>query len=421
MATTSENMLTTPNHFKNEVGTTPSQPGGGKGKKPRTWRMFALFALIVLVVGGGAAFLIPYLHTTLPASTATVTLNPANKDISTPFTVTAVTGQPNASLNQVGARLLSSTTTQSVTVKATGKGHQVATRARGILVISQLTGTLSAGGYVMSSNSGVAIHFSLSTSFTSDKTLYVLVEAEKAGPVGNIPAYDFDGYYSTGDIEFYVQNPEPFTSGRNAYDYTFVQQSDIDGAASSLVSKLTPGVQSAVQKQVQAHELLVSDMRVTSKVSANHKANDRVNTVAVTVSVTSKAEVYKPQEVQAIAVALHKDDIASQLGANYVLVGDVVVAPPVVQSTLDDGTATFLVKTEGVWVYHFSDAQLRSLAQSITGKTQTDAMTLLDKQKGVQKTSLITSGGWGTALPTTPGDIKFNVVNVPGLQATSTS
>ena len=155
--------------------------------------------------------------------------------------------------------------------------------------------------------------------------------------------------------------------------------------------------------------------------NANHKANDRVGNVTVVVSVTGKAEVYKPQEVQAMAVQLHKIDTATRLGADYVLAGDVVAAPPVVQSTLDNGNVSFLVKTEGVWVYHFSDAQLQSMAKAIAGKTQTDAMTLLAKQKGVQKNSLTTSGGWGTALPTTPGDIKFKVVNVPGLQALPTS
>lgn len=368
-----------------------------------------------------AAFLVPYLHTTLPASAATVTLTPVQQHISTDYVVTAATGTPDVSQNQVSARLLSSTLKESVTVKATGKGHQDATNAKGKLSIRPIMGTLSVGFYYLTGGDlKVDIGFNVKTPLTSDTT--VDAQALLRGPVGNISAYGIDGYYDFGKgIVIYAQNPQPFTGGQDAYDYTFVQQSDIDGAATPLVSKLTADVQSAVQKQMQAHEQLVNDVQVTSKVSSNHKANDRVGNVTVSASVASKAEAYKPQEVQSMAVNQHKNGTATRLGTDYVLVGDVVTAPPVVMSSLDDGTVMFLVKTQGVWVYHFSDAQLQSMAQAITGKTEADAITLLAKQKGVQKNSLTTSGGWGTALPTTPGDVKFKVVNVPGLQALPTS
>jgi CHASE2 domain-containing sensor protein len=43
---------------------------------PRRWRFWALIALIILLVGGSAPFLIGWLSTVLPAATATVTITP---------------------------------------------------------------------------------------------------------------------------------------------------------------------------------------------------------------------------------------------------------------------------------------------------------------------------------------------------------
>ena len=188
MATTSEDVLKATSDIKHEVGTMPSQPSGGKGKKPGRWRWFALIGLIVLVGGGLAAFLIPYLHTTLTASAATVTLTPAQQHISTDYVVTAVTGTPDASQNQVSARLLSSTLKESVTVKATGKGHQDATYAKGKLSIRPIMGTLSVGFYSLTGGDlKVDIGFNVKTPLTYDTT--VDAQALKTGPVGNISAY----------------------------------------------------------------------------------------------------------------------------------------------------------------------------------------------------------------------------------------
>ena len=209
--------------------------------------------------------------------------------------------------------------------------------------------------------------------------------------------------------------------GRTHHDYTFVQQSDIDNAATPLVSQLTSDAQAAVQKQLRANEQFASTPECVPKTNSNHKANDRVNDVTVTVSVTCTGQAYEPQAVQSMAATWFKSDTASQLGAHYALAGDVLTSSPVAQPGSDKNRVSFSVNVQGVWVYQFSDTQKQNIAQLIAGKPLADTQALLQKQTGVKKATVKTEGFWGSAMPTSPSDIKFIVLSVPGLQATPTS
>lgn len=391
---------------------------GKQWKMPRRWRLFALIALIILLVGGSATFLISWLPGVLPAATASVTITPTSQHLTKAYTISAVTGTPDASQNQIQARALSFTTkAQSKTVKATGQGHQEATAATGKVTISPQSGTLTAQLISLPSNSGVNVIINVTNSISSGSQTFD-ASAENAGSGGNIPAYDLDAsYHLVADpgINFYVQNTQAFTGGQDAHDYTYVQQSDIDDATAPLVSQLTSDAQASVQQQVQANEQLASDPQCTPTIKANHNANDRVSDVTVTVTVTCEGKVYDTQAAQSMASDLLRSDAASQLGAHYALVGDIVIGPPQVMTT---DLVSLNVSAEGIWVYQFSDAQKQTFAQLIAGKPLTDAQALLLKQEGVRKVTLSTAGGWGRALPTSPSDIKFTMAPVPGLQAT---
>src|SRR6266568_403805 len=78
-----------------------SPPRGKRWKMPRRWRLFALIALIILLVGGSATFLISWLPGVLPAAAATVTVTPASQHLTKTYTLYAVTGTPDASQHQV--------------------------------------------------------------------------------------------------------------------------------------------------------------------------------------------------------------------------------------------------------------------------------------------------------------------------------
>lgn len=396
-------------------------PEGRRWQMPRRWRLFALIALIILLVGVGASFLISWTVSVLPGATATVTMTPASQHLTRVYGIFAVTGTPDASQHQVQARVLSHTAkAPSKTVKVTGKGHQEATVAKGKVTISPSTGTVPASNLRVPSNSGVNVLVDVTNSISSGSQTFD-AWAENAGSGGNIPAYDLDGSYhlvSDPNVNFYIQNTQAFTGGQDAHDYTFVQQSDIDSVATPLVSQLTSDAQAALQRQVRANEQFASTPECIPNIKTNHKANDRVSDVTVTVTVTCKGEVFDEQAARSMASDLLKSNATSQLSDHYALVGDTVIRTPQVATTTETGTITLNVSAEGIWVYQFSEAQKQTFGQLVAGKPLTDARDLLLKQEGVSKVTLTTDGGWGSALPESPNDIEFNMLVVPGLKTT---
>lgn len=388
----------------------------------------ALISLILLLIVSSLPFIVPYLLAILPASAATVTITPASHHLAQTYTIQAVTGTPDASQHQVGARFISYTTPKkSLTAKATGQGSEGVTEATGTLVFSNATGSFVIFAQTFGDASGIGLTIDSSLTIFPGQTVSVFAHAAQAGSTGNVPANDINGTFNVGQSgtqigTVYIQNPNPFSGGQDQ-SYSIVQQSDIDGAVGSLQDQLTSVAQMGIQKQLHMDEQLVIDtssgtgngIQCTPKITPNHAANDRAANVTVTGSLTCRAEAYVPQEVQSTAADLFKSDAASQLGAGYALVGNLVVGTPQLQVANADGTTEFSVDTQGVWVFQFGDAQKHLLAQLIAGKTQTNTTALLLKQRGVRKVSIKTSGGWGTALPTSPDGIKMVVLSVPGL------
>jgi len=397
---------------------------GGLWKMPRRWRLLALIALIILLVGGSATFLISWLPGVLPAATANVTITPASLHLTKSYTISAVTGIPDAAQNQTQARVLSFTTkAQSKTVKATGQGHQDATQATGKVVITAY-GEMTSGDWHITSNSGINVTFTIDSDISSGTHTFP-AHADDPGAKGNILAYDLYADWAWQDnpsqVLFHSDNPQAFTGGQDAHDYTFVQQNDIDGAVTPLVNQLTSDAQTAVQQQAHTNEQFAGSPNCTPNVKANHKANDSATAVMVTVTVTCNGVVYDPQAARSMAADLLRSDAATQPGANYALIGDTVIGTPLVATTDEHSTVTLNVSAEGIWVYQFGDAQKQHIAQLIAGKTLSDARAILLKQEGIRLFHFATNGGWGRALPTSPNDITFTVAPVPGLQAQATT
>ena len=376
----------------------------------------ALIVLIVLLVGSSLPFLVPYLHTILPASTATVTITPVSKNFSNTYTISAVTGTPDASQHQVGARLLSYTTpSKSVTVQATGQGTEGATEATGTLIFSNSTGSFTIFAQTFADNSGVGLVIDSAFNIVPGQTVSIFAHAAQAGSNGNVPVDDINETSNVGPGlgTIHVENTSPFTGGTDR-TYSFVQQTDIDAAANGLESQLTSDAQTAVQNQVRTNEQLASDIQCNPKISSNHQANDRASDVTVTVSEKCQGEVYDLQAAQSMATDLLNSDATSQLGASYALAGNVVTGTPAIVSTDQGGTVSMNVDAQGVWAFQFSNDQKQNLAKLIAGKTQADTTTLLLKQQGVRKVSITTSGGLGAALPAVD-NIKMLVLSLPGL------
>lgn len=381
--------------------------------------------LLVLLIVGSAVLAVPRIAGLLQgggpgaAGSARITITPASQDVKNTFVISAVTGTPDPSQYQVGARLLSSTTpAQSQKVSATGSKQNAAVQASGTLVItcraSSSPITIPAGT-VFTGTDGTQVATD-ATVTTSGCSTTVSAHAVQPGTSGNIAANDMNQPYSGYDIN----NPAAFTGGQGPQTITTVQQTDIDGAATTLEAN-PPNAQLVLQGQVHTNEQMIGTPQCTPNVTSDHKAGDQATSVTVTVSFTCTGEVYDRDGALSMAAKQLTTQAATRPGPGYTLVGKIATA--LAQAALADastGTIKLTVNAEGIWVFHFSAAQKLSLAKLLAGKSKKDVQSLLSARKGVSSISIQVSGGDGNTLPADPGQIAIVVQSVPGVQATAT-
>jgi len=390
--------------------------------------------LLTLLVFGGLfiAFLGP-LKNLIPgvAPSSTITITPASSDLTNTFGIFGVTGTPDPSQRQVQARLLaSSAPPQSKTV------HTIATSTPG----TQATGTITFyNSAFVDQQIGVGTDFLLANGvhIITDRKVdipkasgtapniqrgmaSVSAHAGSVGPGGNIAALTIDKACCSADSSIFAKNLAAFTGGRDPQQGgPFVQQSDIDGAASALEKILTLQAQNAVKGQIHPNEQRVNPVQCAPDVASDHNVGDRATSVTVTVTVTCTGEVYDQHGAQLIATNLLKQQAAKTPG--YALVGGLITK--VTQIMVTDpqkGTLVLQVKAEEILVFQLSDAQKQALANLIAGKSKHDVQTLLLKQAGIARANIVLSGGDGNTLPADPTQITIVVQSVPGLPGPAT-
>ena len=385
-----------------------------------------LIVLLLLVLLTAVYALV--LRPRIPAASATIRITPTSRTVvdNGANTFTATIGDASSANNPIGThRIARTTASQSMKVPATGKGHQDATTAQGKVSVSILQGHTSTSiltNYYLTSSSGVKIVIEglggplipLSGS-TVDYSAY----ADNPGASGNIPAYDINGTFvgvQDPSLILSIQNTQPFTGGQDASDYTFVQQSDIDTATTTLNNNLTnavSAVQSAVQGQLASGEQFMNGVQCNPHVTSNHKGNDRASDVTVTVASECAGIAYSTTKLTDFATTQLSQSAASQFGAQYALVGQVEAQIPSASVTGD--TVAYILSARGIWVFQVTDSVKQHFATLISGKPQDDATALLSKQPGVSAVNVQTSGGLGTAVPSSKENIQINVSNVKGL------
>lgn len=403
----------------------PIDNNQNKEKRPNFTRrglLIALLVVLLLALTGLGAFA----YTLIPAGSATVTLTPSTQHVgNSGYTVTLVSGQADATQGQVAAHNISfSAKPQTKTVPATGKGHQNATAATGKLTFSNVGKDSDiAPNQTLTSNSGVQVITDGEVVIKVGGTATVSAHVATAGAGSNIAAFDVNNTYNVIDSKTQqilttvtVQNTAAFTGGQDASDFTFVQQSDLDGVSTPLVSQMTSEAQAGAQQQVGPNEKLVSDLKCNPVVTSDNKVNAHATTVTVQVTVKCLGEAYTDQALQAMAITLLKADATQKLGSNYALAGNVVTATPTLGNVDPNGTATFSVKADSIWAFQFSDALKQQMAHAIAGKSVSDSTAILQKFTGISKVSIQTSG-FGGAVPSNPQNITFNATSVAGLHA----
>src|SRR5262249_18837898 len=162
-------------------------------------------------------------------ATATVTITPDTKMLHTQTTLT-IAANPKGSQVQ-GRTLAPISLTASKTVPATGRGHQDATRATGVITFYNADSqsvTVPAGvsfpvqGVTVVTDETVTIQAAIPPSFGTGITPAHVVQV---GSIGNVPAR---AIYTRccGSVLVTATNTVPFSGGQDAKDYSFVQTSD---------------------------------------------------------------------------------------------------------------------------------------------------------------------------------------------------
>lgn len=355
-------------------------------------------------------------------TTAQVSIQPSVKNMHNIAALAVVIDHPDAAQHQiVGARLLSMTATQTMTLAATGKGNvPKATAASGIMemiayVPTYGSASISAGGTITGDDGITVVVDQSATAYTSQR-VYFRVHVATPGSHGNIPAYSFhylDNPTGSYRAEFY--NVTPFTGGQDAGPYTFVQQHDITVGEQKLTSTVEQGILATLPTKMVSNEQWVSSPICTSKAIANTAPGQRVQNFQVKATATCSGEVYDTQVVQMAATQEFTATAQSELGESYQLLGKIVTIITGVQVTNEQqGALSVSLLSKGTWIYHFTIAQKQYLVQLIRGKSIEIAQKLLLQQEHVEHVTIKTMYGfwiWNTV----PTDMnKISIVTPQG-------
>ncbi|MBA2679719.1 MAG: hypothetical protein H0U76_15130, partial [Ktedonobacteraceae bacterium] len=405
----------------------------------------------------------------VPATSATVTITPASADLQNAYTIAAVTGTPDATQHQVGARLLSVTTqAQSKTVNATGQGTTSGTHATGELIVyncdtvnpvnfpagSAITNTYSDGGapssLVIVTDTSI-VNLPPGNPPSNCTSIVIPGHVQQIGTFGNFPinkgasssinspntplgsslhalSSPYSPHFPTtslsggpsafghlyGSCSSYCWaafNNGAFTGGTDPQPYTIVAQSDMNNAVNSINQ---PDAQQTLQGEIHPNERLVGTPSCKPSVNSNPVVGVQATKVTVTVTFTCTGEVYDQSGALAEAKQWLIQDAAKNPGTAYTLVGKVVTMQQGQAMDTGQGTITISVMAEGVWAFQFSDAQKAQLAHLLAGKSKSDAQSTLQGQQGVKQANIQLSGGNSNTLPGDPSQITIFVQSVAG-------
>ncbi len=386
------------------------------------YQRLKLWQRVVLALLALALLFALYIH--IPALGATVTITPVQRMLNGDYQISVGTGSPSANVIQ-GRKISLSSEQKSQTVAATGKGHHDATPSTGKLVVSQIHldsgGSTPVGNSILTSTSGVQIKTTEIVTVSEGGTVTQSAEAVTPGMGGNIGPYDINFPVDITDSitharvgTAYAANPDGFSGGSDASDFSYVQQSDIDTVTNNFSKQLTSDTRAKITQQIKADERQAADIQCTPKSSSNHNANDQSNDVTINFSIACAVLVYKDQDLQQAAIAAYKADGLARFGEGYDVVGNIQVTP-IVPNDASVDSAHFTFPISGIWTFQWTLQRQKELLNMIAGKPQDEARQIISGRESVKEISI--SGNWfpGSALPANPNDIKFAVTKVSGL------
>jgi hypothetical protein len=370
-------------------------------------RSYILVPLLLLFIL--TASTVSYLFVLPTLASADVTIVPYSKTVHQQMTIPiAVDGRTGVQ----GRSLESINLARSVVVSATGHAHEEATAATG--VITFYNGdvqpiTIPAG--VSFQVNGIAIVTTASVTVQAavdplKGEANVPAQVVGAGAIGNIPAHAFYTRCCGSEL-ITVTNVTPFSGGRDARDYSFVQSSDIQNATSLLLPPLTTKVTAALTKQLESSESLIPPL-CTPKTIASKNPGEEATQVHVTVVQTCKSVAYKSASLQSVATSLL---IASQKLDHFEQVGTIELT--VTNAGTDGRSAHISASITGTWVYTFSSPEVTRLKHIIAGKSQQQAKATLERVNGIASVSIhVQRLDFKDLLPTDPQHISLQFFSI---------
>ncbi len=277
------------------------------------------------------------------------------------------------------------TLTQSKTVPATGKGHQPATQAHGVVTFYNtlpqeqtiLAGTLltASNGELFLTDSDVTIP---AGTYAVNGQATVSATAQNYGQEGNSAAGAIHGLCCRAGI---LVLSSSFSGGADERNYTMVTKLDIHSVVSTILPHLTESIQVMLQKQVQPGETLTPN-QCSQKVSPDRNVGDEATKVTVMVSESCMAGAYTKSDFQAKVQQALAQQAGRTIGKDYILSSYTLNSP--LKTDMQQGKLVFAGTFQGRMIYEFRSQELTTLRQQLAGKTRQQAGAILSHLNGVE-------------------------------------
>ncbi len=381
------------------------------------WSVVALALLSILAVEHVPTLIVSLVNTYLHP-TATVTLFPAHKELTTTYTFLAVTGTVDQERQQIPSRILSFTIpTKSEIIKTTGTAQTPPTQAQGSVTF------YNAAIYSQTIDAGTVITGSDGMQVVTDETVtvdagnppysYGIAAASahsiQAGTAGNIQPLAINGLCCVAGMA--VKNTAAFSGGEDPQSYPTLSQSDVDAATKQIGTMLDPQARDAISAGVKTTEQLLTPLNCTYQTTATPKVGEKATTATVSVSETCNVQVYDNKALQTLTRSEFLQDVATQAGADFIPKGTVSIA--IEKATLLDKshqTYSLAVSAKGSLIFHLTQARLYDLSTQIAGKSLSQAQKHLLQLQGVQGVYIKPAGNTDTSLPADPSQIAIQVM-----------
>ncbi len=382
----------------------PQEPVQAPRRHPGSRRLFVVvgLALCLLVAGGiSVVWLVPLL-----TPTATITIVPTSKQITTSSTITVVAGQAPTTEQIAGRTLSAVTMSQQQTVPTTGKAHQDARAAHGVITFynAATSSQVVPAGTIVIGADGVQIvtdqdAIIAAASYPTFGQSTVAAHALITGPAGDIAGGDIYGPCCRLNVSA-VNGP--FSGGTLARDYQTVAVQDINTVASSLTKGVIQSVQAALQTQVHADETLITPLACQQHITPDHQPGEEARQVQITVSETCTGMTYNTHAYQSRLTQI----INQRAGDGYFPLGE--IQSSITQAIVQNAHRTQLhVSIAQDYTYQVSQQQQQQLKTLIAGKGKAQAISILLHVPGIQSVSVSSA-----TIPTDREHIRVIVVYV---------